>query len=133
MNEKKLEESRTFENLKQAFLEEASLAQRYAYFAVIADFEGSDRFSQLFKEFAKSGEVNSGGCLDFLRSGRELGGTRKNLQSVLQTESEHSNELYATMARIAREEGFTDAASWFDTLEKLKRSRLARIKKVSDE
>jgi rubrerythrin len=135
----KLEESRTFENLKQAFFEEASLAFRYEFFATIAEFEGMDRFSSLFRDFAEGGTSNVHGCLDFLRLAKDpssdipLGGTRKNLESVLQTETKQCSEIYPEMARIAREEGFTDIASWFETLEKLKRSHLRKIQKVSHE
>ena len=135
----KLEDSKTFENLKQAFFSEASLAFRYRFFATIAEFEGLDRFCTLFREFAEGGDCNVQGSLDFLRtaldpaSGVPIGGTQKNLQSVLQTESEQCAEIYPEMARVAREEGFTDVASWFDTLEKLKRSHLSKIEKVTHE
>ena len=137
--DRKLEESKTFENLKKAFFNEAGLAFRYRFFATIAEFEGLDRFSSLFREFAEGGSANVGGCLDFLREARDpsadvpLGGTQKNLESVLQTETRQCSEIYNEMAKVAREEGFTDVASWFDTLEKLKRSHLRKLKEVAGE
>lgn len=137
--DRKLEDSQTFENLKRAFFEEASLAYRYKFFATIAEFEGLEKLGVLFREMAEGGSMNVHGCLDFLRIARDpssdipLGGTQKNLESIRQTEIEHSSELYPEMARIAREEGFTDVASWFDTLEKLKRSHLSKIEKVAYE
>jgi rubrerythrin len=134
--ERRLEDSQTFENLRKAFLEEASLAFRYRFFATVAEFEGLERFSRLFRDFAEGGTCNVHGCLDFLRTARDpdsgvpIGGTQKNLQSVLQTEKHQCLETYPEMARLAREEGFTDIASWFDTLEKLKRSHLRKIEEA---
>jgi rubrerythrin len=62
-----LESSQTFENLKKAFYDEASLAFRYRFFSIVADFEGMDQYSALFKEFAEGGVQTVHGCLDFLR------------------------------------------------------------------
>lgn len=134
-----LESSQTFENLKKAFYDEASLAFRYRFFSVVADFEGMDQYSALFKEFAEGGVQTVHGCLDFLRIVGDpsaevpIGSTQKNVEAVLQTEIRHFSEQYREMARVAREEGFTDVASWFDTLEKLKRSRVSKIKRASHE
>ena len=138
MADRKLEDSRTFENLRQAFFEEASLALRYRFFATVAGFEGLDRFEELFREFGEGGTGSAHGCLDFLRPCRDpstevpLGGTQRNLESVRQSETRQGLELYPEMARIAREEGFPDVASWFDTLEKLKRSHLQKLGEASD-
>jgi len=129
-----LEKTRTFENLKKAYFEEAGLAFRYQFFATVAQFEGLERLSALFQELAEGGRTNAEGLLDFLRLARDpssdipFGSTAKNVQSVLQTETQQFTEVYPEMARIAREEGFTDIASWFDTLEKLKRSHARKIK-----
>lgn len=134
-----LEGSKTLENLEKAFYAEASLAFRYHFFSIIAGFEGLDRYATLFKDFSDGGKDNVHGCLDFLRQAKDpdskipIGSTQKNLESVLQTEIQQFTELYPDMARIAREEGFTDIASWFDTLEKLKRARTQKLKKVENE
>jgi rubrerythrin len=134
--DKALESSRTFENLKKAYFEEASLAFRYRFFATVAEFEGLEGLGGLFKDFAEGGSCNVLGCLDFLRLVKDpssdvpLGNTRKNLESVIQSETQHFTEVYPEMARIAREEGFSDIASWFDTLEKLKRSHVQKIQEA---
>jgi rubrerythrin len=138
IEDRKLEDSKTFENLKEAFFEEAGLASRYRFFATVAEFEGKDRHGALFRELAEGGAPCAHGCLDFLRLARDpsadvpIGNTSKNLEAVLQTESTQYLERYPEMARIAREEGFTDVASWFDTLAKLKRSHAERIR-MADE
>ena len=129
-----LENSRTFENLRKAYFSEASLAYRYLFYAIVADYEGLDKFAKLFKEFHEGGTSNAHGCLDFLRLIQDpdaavpVGGTMKNMEALLQTEISQFSEIYPEMARVAREEGFTDIASWFDTLEKLKRSHSQKLR-----
>ena len=131
-----LEKSQTFENLKKAFFEEVALISRYRYFSTIADYEGLTNHSNLFKEFADGGQDNTHGCLDFLRTIHDpssqipIGNTSKNLESLLQTEIGQFSETYPEMAKIAREEGFPDVASWFDTLEKLKRIHVQKLQRV---
>lgn len=136
---RELERSRTFENLRTAFSEEASLVFRYLYYATLADFEGMDRHASLFKDIAEGGDASVQGCFDFLKlardpeSGIAVGGTLKNIESLIQTESKQHSQTYPEMAKTAREEGFTDIASWFDTLEKAKRSHVRKLRKLSDD
>lgn len=136
--ENPIEKSKTYGNLKNSFYEEAALVFRYQFFARIAEFDGQDRIQALFKEIAEGGTSNVHGSLDFLRTSRDpsseipIGGTSKNLESVIQTETKQCTELYPQMAATAREEGFTDIASWFETLEKLKRSHLKKLKQVKN-
>ena len=134
-----LEESRTFENLRRAFAEEAALYFRYLYLATLAEFEGLDRPSALFKEIAEGGVNAVHGSLDFLKlvrdpeTGIAPGGTFKNLEVMVQSETKQSSETYPEMARTARREGFSDIASWFDTLEKSKRSHVRKLRKLADD
>lgn len=134
--ESELHSSETFENLKKAFFDEASLSFRYGFFAIVADFEGMDNYAKIFKDFAEGGVQNVQGCMDFLRLAADpssdvpIGSTLKNLESVLQTETQHFSEQYGKMAEAARKEGFMDIASWFDSLEKLKASRAKKLKQV---
>lgn len=134
-----LEGSKTLENLENAFYAEASLAFRYHFFSIIAQFEGMDRCATMFEDFSKGGKDNVHGCLDFLRLAKDpdsqipFGNTAKNLQSLLQTEIQQFTEIYPEFARVARDEGFTDIASWFDTLEKLKRRRTEKLEKVTND
>jgi rubrerythrin len=135
----KLEDSRTFENVRKAFAEEAALVFRYLYYATLAEFEGLEKHAALFKEIAEGGTSSVHGCFDFLKlvrdpdSGIAIGGTFKNLESMLQSETRQYNQTYPEMARTAREEGLTDIASWFETLEKAKRAHVQKLRKLSHE
>jgi rubrerythrin len=134
-----LEESRTIENLRRAYAEEAALYFRYMYYAALAEFEGLDRHSAAFKEIAEGGVNAVQGSLDFLKlvrdpeTGIALGGTFKNLEALAQTETKQFSQTYPEMAKTARREGFSDIASWFDTLEKSKRSHVRRLRKLADD
>ncbi len=122
--------------LVKSFTEEATLVFRYLYFATIADFEGLEGHAALFRELAEGGLNNVHGCLDYLKTVTDpdsqipLGDSLRNLQSVLQTEIQQFNQLYPDRTKTARHEGFTDIASWFETLEKLKRAHVQKLKKL---
>ena len=126
----RLEGSRTIANLRRAFAGEAAFVFRYLYCAALADYEGFDEHSILFKEIAEGGTTSVHGCFDE-ESGLSVGSTPKNLERLLQEESDLSGRAYPEMAGVARQEGFSDIASWFDTLEKLKRSHARKLKRLA--
>ncbi|OGS56060.1 MAG: hypothetical protein A3J79_14065 [Elusimicrobia bacterium RIFOXYB2_FULL_62_6] len=136
---KKIEQSRTYKNVRKAFADEAELVFRYLYCATLAEFEGKEQHSALFKELAEGGNCNVQGCLDFLRLAQDpdsdlsVGRTAGNLESLVRTETKQHNQTYPEMAKAAREEGLPDIASWFDTLEKAKRAHVRRLKELSHE
>src|SRR5262249_7373397 len=125
------------ENLRQAFAEEASLFFRYLYYATVAEFEGLDKHSTLFRQIAEGGTSSVHGCLDYLRlvcdpeSGIPVGGTFKNLESLVQGETRQYSQTYPEMAKTARQEGFPDIAGWFDALEKLKQSHVRKLRELT--
>jgi len=131
---KELEGLETHGNLKKAFIEEAGTMLRYLYFAKIADFEGFDETAAVFRDLAEGGHNNVHGNLDFLEAVGDpltalpIGGTARNVEAAFSAETFEFNELYPRMADMARKEGFTDIASWFESLAKLKRSHVARFK-----
>jgi rubrerythrin len=135
----KLENSRTFKNVRLAFADEAELVFRYSYCAALAEFEGLEKHAALFKEIAEGGTSNVHGCLDFLKLARDpdseiaFGGTARNLESLVQSETRQHGQTYPEMAAAAREEGLPDIASWFETLEKAKRAHVSKLKGLSRE
>ena len=136
MKARKLENSRTFKNMRTAFADEAELVFRYLYCATLAEFEGLEKHSALFKEIAEGGACSVHGCLDFMKLAQDpdseiaVGGTLRNLESLVQSETRQHDQTYPEMARVAREEGLPDIASWFETLEKAKRAHVHRLKEL---
>lgn len=133
-----LEKSRTGDNLRRAYLEEAALAFRAHYYATLAEYEGLEKEAALFRQIGDSGSTTVPGFLDFLKrvtdpeTGLSIGGTLKNIEALLQHTVKQQDRDYPEMARIAREEGFPDIASWFETLGKAKRSQAGKLKKISN-
>lgn len=80
--------SRTEENLKVAFAEEAQAHQRYLDFANRADIEGQTDAATLFRSTAAGETGHALGHLEYLQAdpatGMPIGSTRKNLQSVIE-------------------------------------------------
>jgi rubrerythrin len=139
MKAPKLENSRTFKNVRKAFADEAELVFRYLYCATLAEFEGMEKHAALFRELAEGGACSVHGCLDFLKLAQDpdseisFGGTLRNLESLARSETRQHERTYPEMAKAAREEGLTDIASWFETLEKAKRAHAGRLKRLGHE
>lgn len=129
-------ETMTFKNLLQSFNQEAGLYFKLKYFQTIAEYEGRDDLSKLYANLADLSKDQVLGSLDFLRNIRDphsqvpLGFSDVNLKSIQLFFSELSKTQYPEMAHDARIEGFTDIASWFDTLEKIKRAHLEKVEAI---
>jgi rubrerythrin len=130
--------TKTHENLKAAFSREAEANRRYLYFAKIADVEGEPDIAALFRETAEGETGHAHGHLDFLKqvgdpsTGLPIGETELNLKAALVGETYDFNEMYTTMARTARDEGFAEIANWFETLAKAEKSHAGRFSKAID-
>src|SRR5450755_3055122 len=128
-----LKGSKTFENLKISFGNEAQANRRYLYFARQADVEGYPEIAGLFRDTAEGESGHAQGHLDHLKSagdpmtGLPIGSTVNNLEAAIAGETFEYTTLYKGMAETAREEGFTEVAEWFDTLLKAERNHAARF------
>jgi len=132
-----LKGSRTEESLKAAFAEEAQAYQRYMDFANRADIEGQPDVAALFRATAAGEAGHALGHLEYLHddpaTNMPIGSTRKNLLSVIESETGEYEGMYPEMARIAREEGFNEIADWFETLSKAERSHAHRFQQALDD
>ena len=128
-----LESSRTYDNLKRAFVAESQANRRYLYFAQKADIEGYPDVAALFRSVAEGETGHAFGLFDFLAevgdpvTGVAVGDTEDNLRSAIAGETHEYTEMYPGFARTAREEGFDHIAEWFDTLAKAERSHAGRF------
>ena len=130
-----LKGTKTHENLKQAFVGESQANRRYLYFARVADIEGYPEIGGLFRDISEAATGHAFGHLDFLKpvgdpaTNVPFGSTRQNLQSSIEGETFEYTQMYPSMARTAREEGFPEIAEWFETLAKAERSHAGRFSK----
>ncbi len=135
---KPLKDTKTHQNLKDAFAGESQANRRYLYFAKVADVEGYPEIAGNFKETADGETGHAHGHLDFLKqvgdpaTGLPIGSSDKNLKAAIAGETHEYETMYPGMAKNAREEGFDDIAEWFETLAKAEKSHAGRFQKMLD-
>ncbi len=133
-----LAQSKTLNNLKEAFAGESQANRRYLYFAQKADVEGYNDVAAVFRSTAEGETGHAHGHLEYMEAvgdpatGKPIGATGLNLQSAIAGETHEYTDMYPGMARTAREEGFDEIADWFETLAKAERSHAGRFQKAFD-
>jgi len=133
-----LADSKTVQNLKDAFAGESQANRRYLYFAAKADIEGENDVAAVFRSTAEGETGHAHGHLEYLEcvgdpaTGLPMGDTRKNLLASIEGETHEYTDMYPGMAKTAREEGFEEIADWFETLAKAERSHANRFQKAFD-
>ena len=131
-------ESKTHQNLKDAFAGESMANRRYLYFAKQADVEGLPDIAGLFRDTAEGETGHAHGHLDYLKkvgdpaTDKPIGDTTRNLASAVAGETHEYTDMYPGMAKAARDEGFTDIADWFETLAKAEKSHAGKFQKMLD-
>jgi len=133
-----LNDSKTLQNLKDAFAGESMANRRYLYFARQADVEGQPDIAGLFRDTAEGETGHAHGHLDYIRkvgdpaTGLPIGDTKLNLKAAIHGETHEYTDMYPGMARTAREEGFSEIADWFETLARAEKSHAGRFQKGLD-
>ncbi len=131
-----LKNSKTEQNLKDAFSRESQANRRYLYFAQKADVEGYNDVAAVFRSTAEGETGHAHGHLQYLEevgdpaSGEPIGATTENLKAAIAGETHEYTDMYPDMARTAREEGFEEIAEWFETLAKAEKSHAGRFQKA---
>ena len=135
---KNLADTKTHQNLKEAFAGESQANRRYLYFAKQADVEGRPEIAGLFRDTAEGETGHAHGHLEFLEkvgdpaTGLPIGATPENLKAAIAGETHEYTDMYPGMAKAARDEGFDEIADWFETLAKAERSHANRFQKALD-
>jgi len=133
-----LKESKTAQNLKDAFAGESQANRRYLYFAQKADVEGAPDVVAVFRSTAEGETGHAHGHLEYLEevgdpaTGEKMGETADNLKSAIAGETHEYTDMYPGMARTAREEGFDEIADWFETLAKAEKSHAGKFQRTLD-
>jgi len=135
---KSLKDTKTEQNLKDAFAGESQANRRYLYFATKADVEGYNDVATVFRSTAEGETGHAHGHLEYLEAtgdpatGLPIGGTADNLKAAVAGETHEYTDMYPGMTKTAREEGFDEIADWFETLAKAERSHANRFQKALD-
>ena len=134
-----LKDSKTAQNLKDAFSGESQANRRYLYFAQKADVEGYNDVAAVFRSTAEGETGHAHGHLEYLEkecgdpaTGEPIGDSKANLKAAIVGETHEYTDMYPGMARTAREEGFDEIADWFETLAKAEKSHAGKFQRTLD-
>lgn len=127
--------SKTHNNLKEAFAGESQANRRYLYFAQKADIEGRPEVAGLFRDVAEGETGHAFGHFEFLEevgdpvTGVPVGSTEENLKSAIEGETYEYTQMYPGFAKTARDEGFDEIAEWLEILARAEKSHAGRFTK----
>ncbi len=133
-----LKDTKTEQNLKDAFAGESQANRRYLYFAQKADIEGFNDTATVFRSTAEGETGHAHGHLEYLEetgdpaTGEPIGPTDKNLKAAIAGETHEYTDMYPGLAKTARDEGFDEIADWFETLAKAEKSHAGRFTRALD-
>ena len=122
-----LKGSKTEKNLMASFAGESQARNRYDYFAKVAKKEKLIQISSIFEETANQESQHAKRFFKFLKGGDaleitasfpagEIGTTLENLKAAAMGENEEWTEMYPNFSKIAKEEGFHEIATIFNSL-----------------
>lgn len=114
----------TLVNLMKAFAGESQARNKYEYFAKVAQKEGLRDVSEHFQRAANNEKQHAKMELALnnrmvSESENNFGNTQENLQMAIDGESYENTTMYPEFARIAKEEGYKEAARLFDGIGKI--------------
>jgi rubrerythrin len=135
-----LKGTRTEQNLKDAFAGESRANRLYLCLARNADVEGFKDLAAVFRSTAERKTRRAHGHLDYLDyldyleevSDPAIGPTGEILKAAIASELREYTDMYAGMARVARQERVDEMADWFETLAKAGKWHVGRFRKVLD-
>ena len=124
---KELKGTKTEANLWAAFAGESQARNKYTYYASKAKKEGSEQISELFTETANQEKEHAKLWFKLIHG---IGSTIDNLKDAAQGENDEWTDMYPTMAKEAREEGFDDIATLFEGVAAIEKVHEEKYKKL---
>ena len=122
-----LKGSKTEQNLWTAFAGESQARNKYTYFASKAKKDGYVQISKIFEETAANEKEHAEIWFKLLEG---IGTTAENLKSAAAGENYEWTDMYATMAKEAKEEGFDHIAFLFEEVAKIEKEHEERYRKL---
>ena len=124
---KELKGTKTEANLWAAFAGESQARNKYTYYASKAKKEGYEQISELFTETANQEKEHAKLWFKLIHG---IGSTIDNLKDAAQDENDEWTDMYPTMAKEAREEGFDDIATLFEGVAAIEKVHEEKYKKL---
>ena len=132
---KSIKGTRTEANLLAAFAGESQARNKYTYYASRAKKDGYEQIAALFTETAENEKEHAKIWFKLLHDGA-VPDTVTNLKDAATGENYEWTDMYATFAKEAREEGFTEIAALFEGVAKIEKEHeeryLALLKNIED-
>ena len=124
-----LKGSKTEKNLMEAFAGESQARNKYTYFASKAKKEGYEQIAAIFEETALNEKEHAKIWFKLLHDG-EVPSTIENLKAAAEGENFEFTDMYARMAKEAKEEGFDKIAFLFEAVGNIEREHEQRYLKL---
>ena len=128
---KELKGTKTEKNLQEAFAGESMARNKYTYFASKAKKDGYVQIAAIFEETAANEKEHAKMWFKLLEGGA-IKSTPENLEAAAGGENFEWTDMYARMAREAREEGFDEIAEKFEGVAKIEKEHEERYRKLLD-
>lgn len=126
---KDLKGTKTEKNLQEAFAGESMARNKYTYFASKAKKDGYVQIAALFEETAKNEQEHAKLWYKYL-NGNKISDTETNLADAAAGENHEWTDMYARMAKEAREEGFDEIADKFERVGQIEKHHEERYLKL---
>ena len=128
---KELKGTKTEKNLMEAFAGESQARNKYTYYASKAKKDGYVQISKIFEETAANEKEHAEIWFKYLHDGK-MPATTENLEEAANGENFEWTDMYARMAREAREEGFDEIADKFEMVGAIEKEHEERYRKLLD-
>src|SRR5690554_1021209 len=125
---KELKGTKTLENIMIAFSGESQARNKYTYYASKAKKEGYEQIAKIFEETAANEKEHAE---LWFKLAQGIGTTEENLLDAAEGERYEWTEMYAEMAKTAREEGFEDIAVQMEGVAAIEKKHEERYRKLA--
>lgn len=122
-----LKGTKTEKNLWTAFAGESQARNKYTFYASKARKDGYVQIAKIFEETAANEKEHAEIWFKLLGG---IGTTAENLEAAAQGENYEWTDMYATMAKEAKEEGFDHIAFLFEEVAKIEKEHEDRYRKL---
>ena len=126
---KSLAGTKTEKNLQEAFAGESQARNKYTYYASKAKKDGFVQIAALFEETAANEKEHAKIWFKYLHGG-SVPDTATNLEDAASGENFEWTDMYARMAKEAREEGFLEIAQSFEMVGAIEKHHEERYRKL---
>ena len=126
---KNIKGTRTEKNLLEAFAGESQARNKYTFYASKAKKDGYVQISKIFEETAGNEKEHAEIWFKYLHEGK-VPTTTVNLKDAADGENCEWTDMYARMAREAREEGFDEIADKFEMVGAIEKEHEERFRKL---